>query len=29
MRHEIFNEPENEVVFQDVLGWMREQNGGA
>ena len=29
MRHEIFNEPENEVVFQDVLGWMREQNDGA
>ena len=29
MRHEIFNEPENEAVFQDVLGWMREQNGGA
>jgi alpha-beta hydrolase superfamily lysophospholipase len=29
MRHEIFNEPENEAVFQDVLDWMREQNGGA
>jgi alpha-beta hydrolase superfamily lysophospholipase len=28
MRHEIFNEPENEAVFQDVLDWMREQDGG-
>ena len=27
MRHEIFNEPENEAVFQDVLDWMHEQNG--
>lgn len=29
MRHEIFNELENEAVFQDVLGWMREHDGGA
>lgn len=23
LRHEIFNEPERETVFEDVLGWMR------
>ena len=29
MRHEIFNEPEQEAVFQDVLDWMGEREGGA
>jgi alpha-beta hydrolase superfamily lysophospholipase len=23
LRHEIFNEPEREAVFEDLLGWMR------
>jgi alpha-beta hydrolase superfamily lysophospholipase len=27
MRHEIFNEPGSEAVFQDVLSWMCEQDG--
>ena len=27
MRHEIFNEPNGEVVLQDVLSWMSEQDG--
>ena len=33
MRHEIFNEPGRESVFEDVLGWMRalesDRNGEA
>jgi alpha-beta hydrolase superfamily lysophospholipase len=29
MRHEVFNEPESEAVFQDVLSWMCERDVGA
>jgi alpha-beta hydrolase superfamily lysophospholipase len=25
LRHEIFNEPERESVFADLLGWMHKQ----
>jgi len=28
LRHEIFNEPEKESVFADLLGWVREREGG-
>jgi len=27
LRHEIFNEPEGEEVFRDILGWLREREG--
>jgi acylglycerol lipase len=28
LRHEIFNEPEQESVFADLLEWLREREGG-
>jgi alpha-beta hydrolase superfamily lysophospholipase len=28
LRHEIFNEPERESVFEDLLGWLRERAAG-
>jgi alpha-beta hydrolase superfamily lysophospholipase len=27
LRHEIFNEPEHERVFEDVLAWVRARSG--
>jgi alpha-beta hydrolase superfamily lysophospholipase len=27
LRHEIFNEPEHEVVFSDLLDWVRKRDG--